>query len=98
MDDLFLFSSMPCYFYILSSKSKGKFYLGHTCDNLAERLRRHNSDHKGFTERNGDWTIVYTEEYQEKTLVYQREGEVKAWKIRKRIERLIGSAGSEHPG
>ena len=89
---------MPCYFYILFSSSKSKFYLGHTCDNLSDRLRRHNSDHKGFTGGVGDWKIVYTEEYQEKAQAYQREREVKRWKSRKRIERLIGSAGSKHPG
>ncbi|MEQ9374067.1 MAG: GIY-YIG nuclease family protein [Imperialibacter sp.] len=89
---------MPCYFYILFSDSKGKFYIGHTCDNLSERLRKHNSQHKGFTGGVGDWTIVYSEEYREKTRAYQREREVKAWKGRKRIERLIGSASSRHPG
>ncbi|MEQ9374066.1 MAG: GIY-YIG nuclease family protein [Imperialibacter sp.] len=89
---------MLCYFYILWSERRSKYYIGHTCDDLPERLRRHNSDHKGFTGGVGDWTIVYTEEYLEKARAYKREREVKEWKSRRRIERLIGSAGSEHPG
>jgi putative endonuclease len=33
----------------LKSLSLGKFYIGHTGDDINERLRRHLSDHKGFT-------------------------------------------------
>ncbi|MFC5193155.1 GIY-YIG nuclease family protein [Algoriphagus aquatilis] len=40
---------MPCYFYILFSEAKNRFYIGHTCEGLAERFRKHNSNHKGFT-------------------------------------------------
>ncbi|MGY6522384.1 MAG: GIY-YIG nuclease family protein [Mongoliitalea sp.] len=40
---------MTCYFYILYSQTLDKYYLGHTCDILEDRLRRHLSNHKGFT-------------------------------------------------
>ncbi|MBC6368438.1 MAG: GIY-YIG nuclease family protein [Algoriphagus aquaeductus] len=80
---------MPCYFYIIFSPSKDRFYIGHTCEGLADRLRKHNSNHKGFTGGLSDWEVLYFEEYAKKTDAYQREREVKSWKSRKKIEDLI---------
>ncbi|WP_237563215.1 GIY-YIG nuclease family protein [Algoriphagus kandeliae] len=57
---------MACYFYILHSASLAKFYLGHTCDDIQERMRRHLSDHHGFTSKSKDWELVYSEEYADK--------------------------------
>ena len=68
------------YFYILFSETLDKFYIGHTTEQLEERLRKHLSDHSGYTARTKDWTIVYFEEYQSKSLAYRRELEVKKWK------------------
>jgi putative endonuclease len=86
---------MNAYFYILYSEAAARYYLGHTTEPLAERIRKHNSDHRGFTGRFGDWALKYFEEYETKKRAYQRELEVKAWKSRARIKQLI--AGSEHP-
>jgi putative endonuclease len=47
------------YTYILFSPAKNNFYIGHTGDNLEERLRKHNSNHKGFTGTVADWQVVY---------------------------------------
>ncbi|RIW13949.1 GIY-YIG nuclease family protein [Algoriphagus lacus] len=80
---------MACGFYILFSKSKNTFYIGHTCEGLAERLRKHNSKHKGFTGGSADWEVVYYEEHTDKTAAFRREREVKSWKSRKKIEELI---------
>ena len=85
-------------FYILYSPALNKFYLGHTGTSLHERLKKHNSNHKGFTGGLGDWTVVYKETYATKAEAYAREREVKKWKSKKRIEKLISSAGSEPPG
>ena len=82
-------------FYILFSPSLDKFYIGHTTEPIYERLRKHNSDHEGFTGKYRDWVIIYSEKYDTKKLAYAREREVKKWKSRKMIERLIAS--SEHP-
>jgi putative endonuclease len=35
--------------YILFSIAKNKYYVGFTGDEIDERLRKHNSNHKGFT-------------------------------------------------
>ena len=76
--------------YILFSLAKNKYYIGYTGDNLEERLRKHNTDHSGFTGRVSDWKIVYKEIFFDKSLAYRREKEIKGWKSRKRIELLIG--------
>jgi len=80
--------------YILYSILRDKFYIGHTGDDLHERLKKHNSNHKGFTGGVGDWSIVYTEDYNSKSEAYKREMEIKCWKSRKRIQKLISSG---HP-
>ncbi|MFO8234299.1 MAG: GIY-YIG nuclease family protein [Bacteroidales bacterium] len=67
------------YFYILYSTELDKYYIGHTGE-LEERIRRHNTNHKGFTGKSNDWHIVYWEEYDHKTDAYKRERKVKAWK------------------
>jgi len=76
-------------FYILYSKNIDKFYVGATCDSLESRLRKHNSNHKGFTGKVCDWSIVYVEVFDTKEKAFLREKEVKTWKSRKKIEKLI---------
>ncbi|MBL7875207.1 MAG: GIY-YIG nuclease family protein [Cyclobacteriaceae bacterium] len=83
-------------FYILYSQKANKFYIGHTTELMNERLRKHNSNHIGFTGKFKDWVNVYTETYATKEIAYAREREVKAWKSRVRIQRLIASL--EPPG
>jgi len=88
-------------FYILYSKETDRYYIGHT-SNLVERLRKHNSNHKGFTGRAQDWKIVYTEDFSDKKEAYFRERQVKSWKSRKAIDKLVSksrirSKKLEHP-
>lgn len=83
-----------CFCYILHSKSLDKYYIGHSCEDLQERLRKHLSNHKGFTSKAKDWVIVYHESYNSKSEAYKRELEIKAWKSKSRIYELIkNSAG-----
>ncbi len=83
---------MVFYFYILFSKNLDVYYLGHTGETLEVRLRKHNSNHKGFTAKTKDWEIVYFETFPTKSQAYQREMEVKKKKSRKYIETLISSS------
>ncbi len=80
-----------CTFYILFSKSKDKFYVGATCDSIDERIRKHNSNHKGFTGNTYDWELVYSEIFDSKEEAFAREKEVKNWKSRNRILKLINN-------
>src|SRR5438552_4059982 len=75
-------------FYILHSSVKNYYYAGHTGDAIEERLRKHNSNYKGFTDRTGDWKIVYRELYDAREEANKREREVKVWKSRIKIEAL----------
>jgi putative endonuclease len=85
---------MDFHFYILYSPTAKKYYIGHTSEPIEERLRKHNSNHKGFTGKFKDWKIAYSETFPSKELAYAREREVKAWKSKTRIQKLID--GSEH--
>ena len=76
------------YFYIIYSPTFDKYYIGHT-NNLEDRLKKHNSNHKGFTGKANDWEIVYVETFESKNEAYNRERQVKAWKNRERIKSLI---------
>jgi putative endonuclease len=80
-----------CFCYILFSPTVNKYYIGATCDNLEERLRKHNSNHKGFTSNTSDWVIVYFEKFEDKDGAFNREKEIKDWKSRVRIEKLIAN-------
>jgi putative endonuclease len=78
------------YFYILYSPTLDGYYIGHT-SNIEERIRKHNTKHKGFTGKANDWRLVYKEQYKNKSHAYKRERIVKAWKNRNKIEALINS-------
>ncbi|MEI6019852.1 MAG: GIY-YIG nuclease family protein [Bacteroidota bacterium] len=77
------------YIYILYSVSVNKYYVGSTGESLEERLRRHNSNHKGFTGGIGDWELKYTEVFIIKSEAIKREKEIKNWKSKEMIEKLI---------
>ena len=61
---------MEAHFYILYSTSADKYYIGHTTEPLEERLRKHLSNHKGFTAKYQDWVIVRVEEYPTKENIF----------------------------
>jgi putative endonuclease len=83
-----------CHCYILYSKSLDKYYIGHSCEDVQDRLRKHLSNHKGFTAKTKDWIIVYSERFHSKSDAYQRELEIKSWKSTSKIQNLISkSAG-----
>jgi putative endonuclease len=59
-----------------------------TGDNLEERLRRHNTNHKGFTGTANDWNYFHVEEFSSKGEAVKREKEIKSMKSRTYIESL----------
>ncbi|CAA9203262.1 hypothetical protein FLA105534_04530 [Flavobacterium bizetiae] len=46
------------FFYILYSKTLNQYYLGHTSEGLDERLRKHLSNHSGFTGKAKGWIVT----------------------------------------
>ncbi len=83
---------MPYLTCILFSASRNKFYIGSTGDSIEERIRKHNSNHAGFTGQANDWHLVYKEEFADKSMAFKREKKLKGWKSKKRIKKLISSA------
>jgi putative endonuclease len=81
--------------YILYSIAANKYYIGHTSEDIGERVRKHLSNHDGFTSHYKDWELKYTEKFETKSEAYQRELEIKSWKSKSRIAKLIFR--SEHP-
>src|SRR5690606_41276285 len=92
-NDLFFF--VMCTVFILFSISCGTFYVGYPGVFTAPTRRTSNLNHKGFTGKSGDWTLVYSEQYDVKESATFRERQIKGWKSRKLIEKLIGSAHSD---
>jgi putative endonuclease len=68
--------------YILYSISLDRYYIGYTADDISERIRKHNSNHKGFTGKVNDWQLKYTEQFEGKELAMKREKEIKSKKSR----------------
>ncbi|NND11849.1 MAG: GIY-YIG nuclease family protein [Flavobacteriaceae bacterium] len=79
--------------YILYSAQIDKYYVGHTSNSLPDCLRRHLSNHKGFTAMAKDWVICYSEVFESKSTAYRREREIKSMKSRDYIESLIRERG-----
>jgi putative endonuclease len=75
--------------YILFSETLNKYYIGSTEGLPEERLKKHLSDHKGYTGKAKDWKVVFTEELPDKHQALIREKQIKSWKSRKIIEKLI---------
>jgi putative endonuclease len=74
--------------HILYSLTRDKYYVG-SCENVQERLKKHNTNHSGFTGKTGDWIVKWTEEHPSKSEAMKREKQIKSWKSRKMIEKLI---------
>ena len=75
--------------YIIYSIKKNAYYVGYTSDSLQERLRRHNSNHNGFTGKYDDWELKYSKTFEEKREALSFEQQIKKWKSKKMIEDLI---------
>jgi len=74
--------------YIIYSSARDRYYVG-SCEDVDKRLIKHNTNHSGFTGKVLDWAVKRTEDYANKTDALKREKQLKAWKSRKMIEKLI---------
>ncbi|MBU1326969.1 GIY-YIG nuclease family protein [Patescibacteria group bacterium] len=76
--------------YILKSIG-GKYYIGSTCD-VDKRICKHNNGSVRSTKAYRPWRLVYTEQYGTKIETLKREKEIKSWKKRIAIDKLIFGA------
>ena len=75
------------YVYVLENEA-GKHYIGYT-ENLADRLKRHNSNQVRSTKNKGPWKIVYNEEYKTWNEAYAREQQIKKYKGGEAFKKLL---------
>ena len=73
---------------ILRSEKSGRYCVGITND-LDRRLMEHNSGHRPSTRGKGPWVLAYSEEANSELDARHREREIKAWKSRIMIEKLL---------
>ena len=90
MSGFFCFG-MSSYCYIIYSIALDRYYVGHTGDDLSERIRKHNTNHKGYTGKSDDWELKYWKAFETKTEAHALERKIKSWKSRKKIEELVQS-------
>ena len=81
------------YVYVARSISTGKKCIGQTID-PASRLKRHNKSlsfkKSGYTYKNrGPWVIVYAEMYKSRMEAVTREKQLKTYRGREFIKRVI---------
>ena len=76
--------------YVLFSKQRNRYYVGFTGDEIAERIRRHNTNHKGFTGGHGDWELKYSEVYLTKEAAQQ-----KTYLLQEAVESLIKNINNQ---
>ncbi|MBX4191239.1 MAG: GIY-YIG nuclease family protein [Candidatus Doudnabacteria bacterium] len=76
--------------YILKSIPVGSYYIG-SCEDVAVRLKQHNHGSVKSTKRYSPWEVVYTERLATLKDARAREKQIKSWKKRATIEKLINS-------
>ncbi|OGY98150.1 MAG: hypothetical protein A3A43_00370 [Candidatus Liptonbacteria bacterium RIFCSPLOWO2_01_FULL_56_20] len=74
--------------YILRSLGNGKFYIGST-KNLAGRIERHNRGSNVYTRKFRPFELVWNEKYNTRAEAIRRELQIKGWKSKALIEKLI---------
>ena len=79
---------MKHYVYILQSEKTGKYYVGST-SNPESRLIKHNKGDVKSTKPYRPWKIIYINSYSTRREAEFRERQIKSWKSRDDIERLL---------
>ena len=76
------------YTYILKSDRDGSFYTGQ-CENIQERVERHNKGYTRSTKAKIPWKLAYYETYHTRSEAIKRELQIKKYKSRQYISNLI---------
>ncbi len=84
------------YVYILKNLKDSTYYIGST-QNLQERLERHNQGRTKYTKAKRPWELVYSEEYSNRSSAVKREQEIKSYKRKAYIERLVSAFCMSRP-
>ena len=82
---------MCFYLYILRSQTTNRYYVGQTQD-IDSRLTYHNANYSKSLKNRGPWQLVYREEYATRADAVRRKRQIKRWKDRDMIDRLVGAS------
>jgi len=74
--------------YILKSVHNGRYYIG-SSDNIERRLHQHNLGLVRSTKHYAPWLLVGKEQFLTLSEARKREKQLKSWKKRSAIERLL---------
>ena len=77
------------YAYVLRSGKTGRRYVGF-CQDITERLRRHNAGHCKATRHGIPWEVVHVESFPTRAEAVRRERRLKTGKGREELSGLIG--------
>lgn len=77
--------------YIVESIENHRYYVGCT-NNIARRISEHNGGLSKYTKNRGPWNLIHKEEFSTLKLARKREKQIKSWKKRAAIEKLINAA------
>ena len=77
------------YCYVLQSQKTGRRYVG-SCENLAERIRRHNAGDSKATKDGVPWVLLYSESetFPTRSEAAQRERYYKSGRGRDELDKL----------
>ena len=77
------------YTYVLYSREFNKIYIGFSSD-LTNRLLAHNDNsNSGWSSRYQPWEILYSEEHPTKSEAMKREKQLKTYKGREFIHKMV---------
>ncbi|MFC4220756.1 GIY-YIG nuclease family protein [Flagellimonas marina] len=82
---------MEYFVYIIYSRFADRYYVGH-CQDLDDRMTRHNGGRSKYTKLATDWEVKHTECYSTRSEAMAREREIKRKKSRKYIEFLTANS------
>ena len=75
------------YCYVLRSEKTGRRYVG-SCENLAERIRRHNAGESKATKHGVPWILIHSESFATRTEAAQRERYYKTGRGRDELDQV----------
>src|ERR1700686_1163470 len=76
------------YVYVLRSGKTGRRYVGF-CEDLDDRLRRHNAGESKATKHGIPWTLLHTERFSTRTEALERERYYKTGRGRDELDQLL---------
>ncbi len=75
------------YVYVLRSSKTGRRYVG-SCENVDERLGRHNAGHSNATRHGLPWILVHSESFTNRAEAARKERYYKSGRGRDELDKL----------